>query len=108
MNNYRILWECVGFEWDQHNAKKNWEKHKVTPAECEQMFFNKPLIVADDTKHSRSERRLYALGKTDLRRRLFIVFTIRNNLIRIISARDMSRKEERSYEKHEEEQNTKI
>jgi len=102
VNNYKILQKCVGFEWDQYNAKKNWEKHKVTPAECEQIFFNRPLIIADDTKHSESERRFYALGKTDLRRRLFIVFTIRNNLIRIISARNMSRKEKRSYEEYEE------
>ena len=102
MNNYKILQKCVGFEWDQYNAKKNWEKHKVTPAECEQIFFNRPLIIADDAKHSESERRFYSLGKTDLHRRLFIVFTIRNNLIRIISARNMSKKEKRSYEEYEE------
>ena len=102
MDNYRILQECTGFEWDQHNAKKNWEKHKVTPAECEQIFFNKPLIIGDDIKHSDSERRFYALGKTDLHRSLFIVFTIRKNLIRVISARNMNRKEERSYEEYEE------
>ena len=101
-DNYRILQEGNGFEWDRHNAKKNWEKHKVTPAECEQIFFNKPLIIADDIKHSDSERRFYALGKTDLHRNLFIVFTIRKNLIRVISARNMNKKEERSYEEHEE------
>ena len=98
---YKILQECIGFEWNQHNAKKNWEKHKVTPAECEQIFFNKPLIIADDVKHSQSERRFYALGKTDLHRSLFIVFTVRRNLIRVISARDMSKKEKRSYEEYE-------
>ncbi len=102
VNNYKILQKCVGFEWDQYNAKKNWEKHKVTPAECEQIFFNRPLIIANDAKHSESERRFYSLGKTDLHRRLFIVFTIRNNLIRIISARNMDKKETRSYEEYEE------
>ena len=102
MNNYNILQKCTGFEWDQYNSQKNWEKHKVTPAECEQVFFNQPLVVAEDIKHSQSEKRFYALGKTDLRRKLFIVFTIRNNLIRVISARNMNRKEKRSYEKHEE------
>lgn len=102
MNNHKILQKCVCFEWDQYNAKKNWEKHKVTPAECEQIFFNRPLIIADNAKHSESERRFYSLGKTDLHRRLFIVFTIRNNLIRIISAGNMSKKEKRSYEEYEE------
>ena len=101
MDNYKILQECIGFEWNGHNAKKNWQKHKVTPAECEQIFFNRPLIVADDVRHSHSEKRFYVLGKTDLRRRLFIVFTVRNSLIRIISARNMSKKEKRSYEKYE-------
>jgi len=101
MDNYKILQGCIGFEWDEHNAKKNWQKHKVTPAECEQIFFNRPLIVADDVRHSHSEKRFYALGRTDLRRRLFIVFTVRNSLIRIISARNMNKKEKRSYEKYE-------
>jgi len=102
MNNYNILRKCTGFEWDQYNSQKNWEKHKVTPAECEQVFFNQPLVVIEDIKHSQSEKRFYALGKTDLRRKLFIVFTIRNNLIRVISARNMNKKEKRSYEEYEE------
>ena len=102
MNNYNILQKCTGFEWDQYNSQKNWEKHKVTPAECEQVFFNQPIIIIEDIKHSQSEKRFYALGKTDLRRKLFIVFTIRNNLIRVISARNMNKKEKRSYEKYEE------
>ena len=101
-DNYRTLQGCTGFKWDQHNAKKNWEKHKVTPAECEQIFFNKPLIVADDVKHSESERRFYALGKTDLHRNLFIVSTVRGNLIRVISARNMNKKEKGRYEEYEE------
>ena len=102
MNNYNILQKCTGFEWDQYNSQKNWEKHKVTPAECEQVFFNQPIVILEDIKHSLSEKRFYALGKTDLRRKLFIVFTIRNNLIRVISARNMNKKEKRSYEKYEE------
>ncbi len=102
MNNYNILQKCTGFEWDQYNSQKNWEKHKVTPAECEQVFFNRPIVIVEDIKHSQSEKRFYALGTTDLRRKLFIVFTIRNNLILVISSRNMSRKEKRSYEKYEE------
>ena len=92
---------CTGFDWDDGNIEKNWRKHRVSPAECEQVFFNRPLVVQDDASHSKTEKRFYTLGKTDLDRKLFLVFTIRNNLIRVISARDMSRKERRVYN-HEE------
>ena len=85
------LFACTGFEWDEGNFEKNWVRHKVSPFECEQIFFNQPLVVADDAKHSESERRSYALGQTDKGRRLFVVFAVRERLIRVISARDMSR-----------------
>ena len=91
-----------GFDWDEANLAKNWEKHRVTPWECEQAFFNMPLVVADDLAHSTVEPRFYVLGQTDAGRRLFIVFTIRKWRIRVISARDMSPKERRAY--HEETQ----
>ncbi|MBN1494074.1 MAG: BrnT family toxin [Candidatus Omnitrophica bacterium] len=100
-NIYLILHQCSGFEWDKHNTRKNWEKHKITPYEAEQIFFNQPLIVADDEEHSQTERRFYALGRTDLNKKLFVVFTIRNKVIRVISARKMSEKEKRSYESNE-------
>lgn len=86
-----------GFEWDKGNLTKNWEKHRVTPWECEQVFFNIPLVVADDAVHSSKEPRYYVLGHTDAGRRLFLVFTVRKRQIRIISARDMSPKERRAY-----------
>ena len=92
------LTDCTGFQWDEHNAAKIWEKHTVTPMESVQAFFNRPLIVADDAKHSQEERRYYALGRTDAGRLLFLAFTIRRSLIRIISARDMSRKERKVYQ----------
>ena len=94
----QLLLECTGFEWDEGNKDKNWIKHKVTSSECEQIFFNQPLIVNLDEKHSNTEIRFYALGHTDLSRKLFIVFTVRNKKIRIISARDMSKKERKIYE----------
>ena len=72
---------------------KNWIKHNISPFESEQVFFNKPLIIENDDEHSLTEQRFYALGQTDNRRMLFIVFTVRKSLIRIISARDMSKKE---------------
>ena len=94
----KLLLECTGFEWNEGNRDKNWIKHKVTSSECEQIFFNQPLIINLDEKHSTGEIRFYALGHTDLNRKLFIVFTIRNKKIRIISARDMSKKERKIYE----------
>ena len=90
--------ECKGFDWDEGNILKNWEKHGVSASECEQIFFNFPLIAYPDEKHSLMETRFYALGHADARRYLFIVFTIRKDLIRVISARDMNRKERRIYE----------
>ena len=86
-----------GFEWNEANLTKNWEKHRVTPWECEQAFFNLPLVVADDSAHSTVEARDYVLGQTDAGRRLFLVFTTRKRKIRVISARDMSAKERRMY-----------
>ena len=92
-----LLFNCEGFDWDEGNSEKNWIRHHVARSECEQVFFNKPLIVADDTKHSQTEKRWFVLGKTDTERLLFIVFTIRNKLIRIISARDLNTKEKEIY-----------
>lgn len=84
------------FDWDSGNLEKNWIKHGVSPLECEQVFFNQPLI-APDAKHSQREERFFALGRTDLDRYLFLSFTMRGQKIRIISARDMSRKERKIY-----------
>jgi len=102
------LQECTGFNWDKYNIQKNWEKHKVSPVESEQVFFNQPLIVVKDIKHSQKEERFYVLGRTDKDRRLFIAFTIRKKQIRIISSRDMNKKEREIYEKYKKEKNSKI
>ena len=92
-----ILSRVEGFEWDKGNIKKNWERHKVSRIECEEVFFNKPLVVKEDKPHSMAEDRYYVLGKTDNERLLFIVLTLRGNKIRVISARDMNRKERKLY-----------
>jgi len=92
-----IFTQCSGFDWNKGNIDKSWIKHKVSPAESEQIFFNRPLVIQYYILHSKTEKRFYALGKTDLKRTLFIVFTVRSNLIRVISARDMSRKEREIY-----------
>jgi uncharacterized DUF497 family protein len=89
--------QCTGFQWDDGNSDKNWQKHGVLPMECEQIFFNEPLLLLDDTKHSAIEHRYYALGRTNTLRLLFVVFTLRGSLIRVISARTMSKKEQKIY-----------
>ena len=95
MKAYQKLADCTGFEWDEGNAAKNWHKHAVSQAECEQVFFNTPLILRPDEKHSLSATRYYALGRTDRDRLLFVVWTVRGDTIRIISARDMTEAERR-------------
>ncbi|MDA0929587.1 MAG: BrnT family toxin [Proteobacteria bacterium] len=96
--------QLSGFDWDEGNARKNASKHDVAQSEAEQVFFNQPLIVTQDPKHSQNEARYHALGITDERRQLHVSFTLRtsNTLIRIISARDMHRKERRIYEQAKE------
>lgn len=93
------LAKITGFDWDDGNARKN-DKHGVSTAETEQVFFNDPLLLIADAKHSQSEPRFHALGKTDEGRALHITLTLRNagERIRVISARDMHRKERTIYE----------
>ena len=88
---------ATGFQWDEGNATKNWVGHQATQGECEQVFFSSPLLVAPDVIHSQAEPRFYALGQTAAARQLFLVFTLRDTLIRVISARDMSRRERKVY-----------
>ncbi|MCX6348613.1 MAG: BrnT family toxin [Candidatus Aureabacteria bacterium] len=89
--------EFTGFEWDDGNRDKNL-KHRVQAWECEQVFFNAPLVILDDPKHSFAENRLAAFGRTDAGRLLTVIFTRRYAKIRVISARDMNRKERQYYE----------
>jgi uncharacterized DUF497 family protein len=88
---------CTGFDWDAGNAPKLLARHRVTIGECEQVFFNAPLLVADDAKHSIAEARWGAWGRTDDGRLLAVVFTVRGERIRPLSARDMNRKERARY-----------
>ena len=88
----------VGFQWDRGNIDKNLIKHNVENWESEQVFFNKPLFVLDDPKHSIPEKRWAAFGKTDADRFLIVIFTKRGELIRVISARDMNKKERKFYD----------
>ena len=100
------LGRCTGFDWDEGNLDKNWETHRVAFWEAEEVFLNQPFLVASDPVHSGFEERYYCLGKTDAGRLLFGVFTLRGQLMRIISARDMNKKERRIYRRHEEEKDS--
>jgi uncharacterized protein len=93
----------TGFEWDKGNERKSVDAHQVAQFEAEELFFNQPLIVTDDPAHSAQEPRWHALGVTDRGRLLHVTFTLRQNntKIRVISARDMSRRERQIYEKQE-------
>ncbi|MBW2604686.1 MAG: BrnT family toxin [Deltaproteobacteria bacterium] len=90
----------TGFQWDVGNIDKNLLKHQVRNWECEQIFFNAPLIILDDPKHPLSEKRWAAFGQTGAGRFLSIIFTKRGKLLRIISARDIYSKERKVYEKN--------
>ncbi|MDP2888870.1 MAG: BrnT family toxin [Bacteroidota bacterium] len=90
--------KVTGYEWDEGNIEKNKRKHNLDKWQIEEVFFNEPLLIYEDSKHSNSEFRWFALGKTDNELKLMIVFTVRKNLIRVISARTMSKKERMYYE----------
>ena len=90
--------KITGFDWDEWNINKSWEKHLVNPAECEESFMTESKLISKDEKNSVRENRYRMLSQTFSERRLFIVFTIRKNKIRIISARDQSRKERNQYD----------
>ncbi len=87
----------IGFQWNKGNIGKNWRKHRVSDAEAEEVFFNAPLVLTPDIKHSKTEGRYYALGQTNKKRFIFISFTTKGEFIRIISARDMNKKERLKY-----------
>ena len=92
--------KVTGFDWDSGNERKNADSHGVSQAEAEQVFFNQRLIVTPDEKHSGGEQRVRVLGITNTGRLLTLIFTLRaeGELIRVISARDMHRKERKEYE----------
>ena len=96
-----IEWaRVVGFDWDAGNGCKSADKHRVTQSEAEQAFFNQPLLILEDDRHTFAEARFHALGCTNDKRRLHITFTLRREatLIRVISARDVSARERLVYE----------
>jgi uncharacterized DUF497 family protein len=98
----------TGFDWDEGNRIKNEEKHEVSVGECEQLFFNEPLVILDNYARPGTEIRYAAFGRTDEERVLTIIFTIRGTLLRVISARDMSRKERKFYHEYHEDPSPEV
>ena len=93
-----FLPDIEGFQWDEGNSTKNWKRHQVSQTEAEQVFRNRPVVIGPAGAGSEQEACHIALGRTDGGRLLFVVFTLRGSLIRVISARLMSRRERRAYE----------
>ncbi len=94
----KLLELLISFEWDEANSEKNSRKHNVDYKESEEVFLNDDLVIAPDIRHSQDEERYYVFGKTDNERKLSIAFTIRKHKVRVIMARDMSKKERFWYE----------
>ena len=90
--------KVTGFDWDDGNVYKNKDKHGLDYWIIEEIFFNNPLLIHQDIKHSTQECRCYALGCSDNGEKLFVVFTLRGQKIRVISARLMNKKEKAIYE----------
>lgn len=92
--------EPIAFDWDKGNTDKNLHEHNVLNRETEEIFSDESLQIFEDVKHSHKEQRFVAYGATNLNRKLTIVFTLRKQNIRVISARDQNKKERTTYEKN--------
>ncbi|OGD90939.1 hypothetical protein A3D81_00400 [Candidatus Curtissbacteria bacterium RIFCSPHIGHO2_02_FULL_40_17] len=89
----------LSFDWDNENIDKNWKKHQVHYKEAEEVFYNRPIRIYRNIVHSLTEKRFSVLGITDSKRLLYISFPIRGGYLRVISARDQSKKERSIYAK---------
>jgi uncharacterized DUF497 family protein len=89
--------DAEGFQWDEGNSSKSWKRHRVSQTEAEQVFTNRPVVIIGDVAHAGTEARYFAFGRTDGGRLLTVVFTVRRRLLRVISARPMSRRERGGY-----------
>lgn len=92
------LTNIKGFEWDKWNIDKSYQKHGITPNEAEEVFVDKNVGVERDIKHQETEKRYIAIGATLNEKLLFVVFTMRDSMVRVISSRKANTKERRLYE----------
>ena len=90
-----ILLNLIKFQWDKGNYDKNWKRHRVMYFEAEEVFFDENKKIFEDFQHAEVEKRYVLLGRTVMKRALFIIFTVRGNLVRVISARDLNKKEQK-------------
>lgn len=88
----------TAFNWDEGNKEKNWERHRVSDEECEEVFFDPHKRILEDAVHSADKERYILLGQTRSTRLLFVVFTLRGNKVRVISARDLNKREKKLYD----------
>ncbi|MEN8253679.1 MAG: BrnT family toxin [Patescibacteria group bacterium] len=93
--------ELVEFDWDLGNRSKNSEKHGITASESEEIFLDEKSVIIRDIKHSQQEDRFMVIGQTFFKELLFVVFTLRKNKIRIVSARKANKNEKNAYKKGE-------
>lgn len=95
----RLFKKLRGFLWDAANRDKSQLKHKVNIQEAEEVFFDGKYKLLKDRLHSQKEHRFIVIGLTKSGRLLTVAFTVRNNLVRVVSARPSSKRERGLYEK---------
>jgi uncharacterized DUF497 family protein len=86
------------FEYDLRKAKTNWQKHRVSFAEAEMVFFD-PLAIHDLAPDCVTEERFIAVGMGNMGSLLVVIYTLRGEVIRLISARRATKQERKTYEK---------
>ncbi|MBN1934957.1 MAG: BrnT family toxin [Anaerolineae bacterium] len=89
------------FEWDKQKAALNLKNHTVSFDEASTVFDDPLAYIFDDQDHSKDEQREIIIGHSVLKRLLLIVFTERDqDIIRIISARLVTKREREDYEEN--------
>jgi uncharacterized protein len=86
------------FEWDEGKEKSNFRKHRVTFAEGESIFYDPYSLTIPDPDHSIEENRFIDIGISNKNRLLVVVYTEREDRIRIISVRKATKPEREMYE----------
>lgn len=88
----------VRFEWDPRKAAHNSAKHGVSFEEAKTVFDDDLFLVFSDPDHSLEEQRFLIVGRSRQARLLVVVYTERAEVVRLISAREATRRERRTYE----------
>ncbi len=86
------------FEWDDKKAQQNLAAHGVTFEDATAVFDDPFYIIYADPDHSMEEERFIVIGESESHRYLFVSYTERGERTRIISARELTAKERKSYE----------